>query len=224
MITRLPKIVDIQPIIEQLNVIGYFEKSLVLNETDGKLLNGPYTVKSEFKDTPIGDLLNSIGKIGEARLLKLKSGETYTAHCDPDDRIHLAIVTNPHAYVIDLDRGLTFHMEADGQLWLMDTGVTHVAANFGGRERIHLNIRVPLPEFVAPGYSLRVDGGDYDWKQETYITLMKFFNHAIKEKQITGFEKVDEREVLLNCDPAILKPFIEELEHKGLTVQLNDVL
>jgi len=224
MITRLPKIVDIQPIIDQVSTLEYFDKRLILNETVGKLLTGPYTVKQEFKNTPIGNLLESIGPIGEARLLKLQSSETYTAHCDPDDRIHLAIVTNPFAYVIDLDNGLTFHMPVDGQLWLMDTGVTHVAANFGGRDRIHLNIRVPLPGFTAPGYSLRVDGGDYDWKQETYITLMKFFNDAIKEKQITGFEKVDEHEVLLNCDPAILKPFIEELEHKGLTVQLNDVL
>jgi hypothetical protein len=224
MITRLPKIVDMKPIIDQVDALGHFDKRLVLNETTGKLLNGPYTVKAEFQNTPIGNLLESIGPIGEARLLKLQSSETYTAHCDPDDRIHLAIVTNPFAYVIDLDKGLTFHMPVDGQLWLMDTGVTHVAANFGGRDRIHLNIRVPLPSFTAPGYSLRVEGGDYDWKQETYITLMKFFNRSIKEKQITGFEKVDEREVLLNCDSSILTPFIQELESKGLTVKLNDIL
>jgi hypothetical protein len=221
MITRLPKIVDIGPIIEQVNNIGHFEKSLVLNQTSGKLLNGPYTVKEEYQQTPLGDLLDSIKNIGEARLLRLKSGETYTAHSDPDDRIHLAITTNPYAYLIDLDNGLTMHLPVDGQLWSMDTGVTHVAANFGGRDRIHLNIRVLLPAFQSPGYSLSISGGDFDWKQEAYITVMSFFNKAIKEKKITGFEKVDERTVLLNCDPAILEPYIQELKLKGFNVELG---
>ena len=224
MITRLPKIVDIGPIIDQVNRIGYFEKSLVLNETTGKLLNGPYTVKPEFKNTPLGDLLDSIKNIGEARLLKLKSGETYTAHCDPDDRIHLAITTNPYAHLIDLDNGLTMHLPVDGQLWYMDTGVTHVAANFGGRDRIHLNIRVLLPAFQYPGYSLSITGGDFDWKQEAYATVMGFFNKAIKEKKITGIERVDERKVLINCEPAILDPYITELKAKGFEVELNELL
>ena len=68
MITRLPKIVDIQPIIDQVSTLEYFDKRLILNETVGKLLTGPYTVKQEFKNTPIGNLLESIGPIGEARL------------------------------------------------------------------------------------------------------------------------------------------------------------
>jgi len=222
MIKPYPFEADLTPIIQQVESLD-FGKSLLLNETQGKLLNDPYFVKPEFQGTPLGNLLLRLGNIGEARLLRLKSSETYTAHCDPDDRLHLAIITNPYAYLIDLDSNQTIHLPADGQMYTMDTGVTHVAANFGGRDRIHLNIRVLLPKFHAPGYSLKIEGGDFDWKQEAYITVMSFFNKAVKFRQITGFEKVDEREVLLNCDPSILTPYIERLESKGFKVVLAPV-
>lgn len=211
--------VDIEPIIEQVSLLD-FQKSLSLNHTDGKLLNGPYQTKTEFVGTPLGDALEKLGDIGEARLLKLESSESYTAHADPDDRIHLAIFTNPHCYLLDLENQKMFHLPADGEFWYMDTGIMHVACNFGGRSRVHLNVRAGLPAYRFPGYLLSVDGGEYDWKQEAYTTLMSFFNRAIKDNIITGFEKVNEREVLINCDPIILSPYIKQLQKKGFNVSL----
>ena len=158
---------------------------------------------------------------GEARLLKLDCGESYTAHSDPDDRIHLAVTTNKHSFLIDFDSEKMYHIPADGELWLMDTSKSHIAGNFGARPRIHLNVRIALPKLVLPGYLLKVEGGEYDWKQEIYMTIMSFFNRAIKNKTITGFEKVSEREVLINCDPAVLAPYIKELENKGFNVSLT---
>jgi hypothetical protein len=106
----------------------------------------------------------------------------------------------------------------------MDAGVVHIAANFGPRDRIHLNIRIPLPAFNSPGYSLKLSGGDYDWKQESYIEIMTFFNRAIKLGQITGFEKVNDREVLLNCSNLeILEPFIKKLESKGFVIEITQI-
>ena len=220
MITKYPKTVDIGPIVEQVNNI-HFEKRIQLNETSGNILNGPYTVKQEYKGTPLGILLESLGNIGEARLLKLKSAESYTAHCDPDDRLHLAITTNPHCYLIDLDEQKLYHIPVDGQLWYMDTGHTHVAANYGGRDRIHLNIRVPLPAVTEPYHRLSIEPNDFDWKQEAYTVVMKFFNRAIKENIIQGFEKVNEREALINCDLEVLDPYVKELRSKGFRVFIS---
>ena len=222
MLTLMPLNVDIDPIIEQVESLN-FEKRLILNYTDGKLLNGPYKTKPEFVGTPLGNVLELLGNPGEARLLKLESAESYTAHADPDDRIHLAITTNPYAYLIDLENNKLFHLPVDGQIWFMDTGLMHVAANFGGRSRIHLNIRIALPNFKSPGFSLKLSGGDYDWKQESYTVLMSFFNRAVKDKIITGFEKVDEKEVLINCDLSILEPYIKELESKGFKISITPV-
>lgn len=220
MLQKMGITVDIGPIIEQVNSLN-FGKSLDINYTTGSLLNGPYETKPEFVGTPLGSVLDLINNPGEARLLKLESGESYTAHSDPDDRIHLVITTNDHSYLIDFDEEKMYHIPADGELWLMDTSKTHIAGNFGARPRIHLNIRKPLPKFFSPGFSLRVEGGDYDWKQEAYITVMSFFNTAIKNNIITGFEKVDEREVLINCDPDTLFPYIKKLEDKGFKVLLT---
>jgi hypothetical protein len=124
--------------------------------------------------------------------------------------------------LIDLDNGKNYHIPTDGFLYLMDTSFVHVASNFGGRDRIHLNIRVPLPSFIGPGYRLAIDGGDFDWKQESYMIIMSFFNKAIKEKIITGFEKINPKEVLINCeDISVLNPYIEKLKNKGFTVMIE---
>jgi hypothetical protein len=50
---------------------------------------------------------------------------------------------------------------------------------------------------------------------------MTFFNRAIKQKTITGFEKVNEREVLINCVPVTLAPYIQQLRDKGFNVILE---
>ena len=223
MLKKIGITVDIDPIVRQVNSID-FEKSLAVNYTDGSLLNGPYKTKPEYVGTPLGDLLEALGNPGEARLLKLECGESYTAHSDPDDRIHVAIVTNKHAYLINFDDKTMYHLPVDGECWLMDTSKTHIAGNFGARPRIHLNVRVALPKFTAPGYSLKVDGGDYAWKQESYMILMSFFNRAIKDNIITGFEKVSEREVLINCNLENINPYIDELKTKGFDVGITDVL
>jgi hypothetical protein len=224
MLTNINKKFPIEPLVEQVKSLGDFGKSLLLNDCTGKLLSGPFVTKPEFQNTPLGDVLASIENPGEARLLRLTPSETYSAHADPDDRYHVAIVTNPFAYLLDFTNEKFYHIPADGSLWYMDAGVVHIAANFGPRDRIHLNIRIPLPAFNSPGYSLKLSGGDYDWKQESYIEIMTFFNRAIKLGQITGFEKVNDREVLLNCSNLeILEPFIKKLESKGFVIEIAQI-
>lgn len=221
MLTKLGKKFPIEPIIDQVQSLQ-FEKRLALNETKGSLFSGPYNVKTEFVGTPLGEVLESLGNIGEARLLKLASAETYTAHADPDDRIHLAIITNPHSYIQNLTDNQMHHLPADGELWLMDTSKVHVAANFGGRDRTHLNIRVPLPAFVSPGVHLSFIGGDFDWKQELYISFMGFINTAIKNGLITGIEKVSERDLKLNGDEQVIQTIICLAESRGFTVLIQN--
>lgn len=222
MLTKLGVKFPIEPIVKQVQSLN-FEKRLALNETSGPLFSGPYTVKSEFIGTPLGDVLQSLGNIGEARLLKLSSAETYTAHSDPDDRIHLAIITNEHSYLQDLTDKKIYHLPADGEVWLMDTSKVHVAANFGGRDRIHLNIRVLLPEFKSPGVSISFAGGDYDWKQELHIGFMSYINQSIKSGLITGIEKVSDRELKLNfTDNEVLETIIQSATSKGFMASIKD--
>ena len=222
MLKRHNTLYPINDIIEQVTAMN-FEKRLALNHTSGPLFSGPYSLLPEFKNTPLGDLLESLGDIGEARLLKLSSGESYIAHADPDDRLHLAIITNPYSFVQNLESQTMYHIPVDGYIWEMDTQFIHVASNFGGRDRIHLNIRALLPAFTAPGYKLSILGGDYDWKHSSYVSFMPYINKAIKQGLIKGIEKVNDRELLLNCDFDTMEHILTLLTGKDFTVKCEQV-
>jgi Aspartyl/Asparaginyl beta-hydroxylase len=212
----------IDPIVQQVSSLN-FEKRLSLNSTTGKLFSGPYQTLPEFKGTPLGNLLDSLPNVGEARLLKLVSAESYTAHYDPDDRLQLAIITNKDAYLQDLDAKKMYHLPVDGTLWLMDTSKRHVASNFGGRDRVHLNIRVLLPEFHSPGVCIEFVGGDFDWKQELHESFMSYLNQAIKNNTVTGIDRISDRVLLLNCTDDVIKHVKSAAEYKGFTVLISHV-
>ena len=215
---------EMNPIIKQVQDLNLTGKSLLLNDTSGNLLNGPYTIKPEFVNTPLGNLLSSLGDIGEARLLQLFSGDAYTAHTDPDDRLHLSIITNRYCYMANLDDGTLHHLPVDGYIWEMDTSIMHSAINLGGTERIHLNVRVKLPKCSGTTTQLTFSGGDIDWKQSLYMDVMGYINQKIKSKEITGFEKVNDRSVLISCSSELIIDYIiSTVSAKGFTVQVSRV-
>jgi hypothetical protein len=223
MLTKLHSIENISEIVTQINEMNIDIKHKALNVTNGNILTGNYTLIEEIVNTPLGNFLDSLGDIGEARLLVLESGESYTAHTDPDDRIHLVITTNPDCYLIDLDDEKMYHLPVDGQIWYMDTGVRHVASNFGGRPRIHLNVRVKLPKITYPCYKISVSGGEYDWKQELYDGLMSYLNYGIKNNNIEGIEKISERELLVNCNSDTLNSIIKIITDKKFIVDIIEI-
>jgi hypothetical protein len=215
----------IQSIVDQVAAMPFFDKFIQLNETEeGRLLNGPYKIKSEFLNTPLGDLLEKLGNVGEARLLKLKPGESYMAHSDPDDRLHMSIITNEYTRIIDLEENKMYHLPVDGSVWLMDTGPIHVASNFGAHDRIHLNIRVLLPD-VKEGYvRFTVEGGDYDWKHVIQISITRWINRALKEGRLTGLRKITDREILINPrDQECLDDLIRVGEQAGFTIKTSTI-
>lgn len=212
----------IEPIVEQVSNLK-FDKRLILNSTSGKLFSGSYITLPEYKNTPLGNLLDSLPDIGEARLLRLSSAESYTAHYDPDDRLQLAIITNKDCYLQDLDDKKMYHLPVNGELWHMDTSKRHVACNFGGKERVHLNIRVKLPGFKTPGWRFEFLGGEYDWKQELHESFMSYVNRAIKNNLVTGIEKISDRSLLLNCEDQVVDFIKKSVEQKGFTVVVSRV-
>jgi hypothetical protein len=199
MLTKLDQKFSIEPIIQQVDDL-VFEKRLDLNKPSGSFFHDPWIILPEFESTPLGEVLKSLGNIGQARLLKLESAESYTAHADPDDRIHLAIITNPYSFLVDITDNKLYHLPADGQLWYMNTGKIHVAANWGPRTRIHLNVRVLLPRYNEqdPFLKIKIIEGDYDWKQLAYTPIMTLINAGVKNNTITGFKAISEKEVYLN--------------------------
>jgi hypothetical protein len=223
MLKKLDHAFPIDPIVEQVNALPYFERYIQLNETDeGRLFNGPYRTKPEFVGTPLGDVLTALGNVGEARLLKLKPEESYMAHSDPDDRLHMSIVTNEYTRIIDLDANQMYHLPVDGTVWLMDTGPIHVASNFGAHERIHLNIRVLLPDVKDGWVRFTVEGGDYDWRHIIQISITRWMNRALKLGKVAGLRKIHDKEMLVNFTSEEYKQELVKIaQGAGFTVTLG---
>jgi hypothetical protein len=223
MITLLPQKFSIQPIIDQVSNLDTF-KRLELSRPSGDFFSDPWETNTEYKNTPLGNVIDSLGQIGQARLLSLDSGESYTAHCDPDDRIHLAIITNPYSFLVDITNQRLYHLPADGHLWHMDTSRTHVASNWGSRNRIHLTVRKLLPKyrFDKKGLHLKILEGEYDWKQVAYTPIMKIINQSIKQGTITGFKAINEKEVLVNTEFQDMFDLVfEKIKNSGTLIEKN---
>ena len=223
MIKQLDQKFLLQPIIDQVLSLD-FGKRLALNETQGNTFNGPYTTKSEFKRTPLGNVLDSLGIIGEARLMRLTPEECYMAHSDPDDRIQMTITTNPFCYLIDLETEKMYHLPADGSVWLMDTGPKHTAVNFGSRDRIHLNVRLLLPELKQNPVHIKMLGGDYDFKHVINTNMSSFMNRAIKSGDVTGFQWINDREIIITYrEQSVLENFKSLISSTGMHYEVSSV-
>lgn len=225
MLTKTPLKFDIEPIIEQVRLLNVQDR-ISLNETcDQDLLGGTYTIKKEFINTPLGDVLTQMGPdIGEARLLPLGQTESYHAHRDPDDRYHLSIVTSPYSYLADLEDMRLYHLPADGQLWLMDTSKLHSAINLTGTHRIHLNVRVRMPKFTRPGVTITFTSTEFDWIHRVFVVAFGYINQQVKQGNITGLKKISENSLGLNCSDTVLQHIVELIESENIKVAVNHVV
>lgn len=224
MLKRLDQKFVLEPLLEQLQSLDLSNKRIELNEPSGKFFNDPWV--NMYSNTPLGDLLDSLGNIGQARLLSLYAGDTYTAHTDPDDRYHFALTTNKYSYIMDLDSNKFHHIPVDGHFYHMDTSLTHIAVNWGPTVRTHLNIRVLLPHYdmSKPGIKISVNDSKTEWKQDTYIELMGFVNKAIKSGIVTGFDSTNSTTLLLNCqEPRLFDYIISNIRNRNVEVTVENL-
>lgn len=84
-------------------------------------------------------------KLGRTRYMLLESKKGLTVHFDTTIRYHLAIETNPHAYIAHTTKNqsltaLCYHIPADGNFYKVNTKMQHFVYNGGKVPRIHLVI------------------------------------------------------------------------------------
>ena len=93
----------------------------------------------EFRGTYIEDVYNKISekyKLGRVRLLMKPPRSCLSWHRDPDKRLHIPIITNPGARMVIEEE--SFHMPANGKLYITDNTKYHNFFNGGEQNRIHL--------------------------------------------------------------------------------------
>ncbi|WP_328439785.1 aspartyl/asparaginyl beta-hydroxylase domain-containing protein [Nocardia puris] len=98
----------------------------------------------EFADTYFATVWRSVRAlfpVGRMRLMIMRPQQIYRVHADATKRAHLAIHTDPDAFLVGPD-GQGHHIPADGQLRVFDTRLRHTAFNAGSTDRVHLVMSV----------------------------------------------------------------------------------
>ena len=107
-----------------------------LNQID----EGSYTeLCKPFKNTYVEEIYNEIikrWKIGRLRFLMKPPRSCLSWHRDPEKRLHIPVITNPGCRMVIEDE--SFHMPADGSLYITDNTKYHNFFNGGEINRIHL--------------------------------------------------------------------------------------
>lgn len=153
MLHTLPYTVNPALLDEAQGSIPSVESKLTINQPTGNFFYDPWEVKEEFKGTVWETLLNTLPlDIGEARIIALAHGTTHMSHTDIDDRYHLSI-TGQYSFLINIDDEKMYPTIADGQWYEMNTGLRHVAANFGSYDRAQLVIRKLLNNANLKNYT-----------------------------------------------------------------------
>lgn len=141
MLHPLPYTVSKSLLDEAQQLIPSEESKLTLNQPTGNFFYDPWEIKEEYKGTIWETLLNTLPlDAGEARIITLSHGTTYMSHTDIDDRYHLNI-KGQYSFLINIDDEKMYSTKADGRWYEMDTGLRHVAANFGSYDRVQIVMR-----------------------------------------------------------------------------------
>jgi hypothetical protein len=98
----------------------------------------------EFENTYfkyVYDLISKRFALGRTRILKKGPRSTLSWHKDPEPRLHIPIITNPGCRFVIEDR--SFHIPADGSVWVVNAEKYHNFFNGGEEDRIHLVATLP---------------------------------------------------------------------------------
>jgi hypothetical protein len=104
----------------------------------------------EFENTYfkfVYDILSRRFALGRTRILKKGPRSTLSWHKDPEPRLHIPIITNPGCRFVIEDR--SFHLPADGGVWIVNAKKYHNFFNGGEEDRIHLVATLPFSKLFT---------------------------------------------------------------------------
>jgi len=202
-------------------ICDYDTHRLTLNKPTGDFFYDKWVVKDEYKGTPIETLLDKLPFCGEARIIRQESGTCYYAHSDIDDRYHVNI-TGDCSALIDIDSNTNYFLYPDGNVYLMDAGKTHSAANFGEYTRFQLVVRLLLRKntLLDKERVLITPGGENP--RFTFDKVMSpWLNWANKKGIINNFKQT-QRGVAFEVERYYLDE-LEQLTPKEFGFRLNNL-
>jgi hypothetical protein len=207
MITKLDSKVPKELIIEAKKQLPTFDERLTINQPLGDFFYDPWVIKPEFIGSVWDQILNTIPyDKGEARIIRLKIGESYLSHADIDDRWHLNLQSQ-QSFLINLS-DLVMHPITEDQSWYsMNAGYLHTASNYGSIDRIQLVVRQLLQSATSNNLvkvCIRPAGKQHDYRYKFDNIVSPWLNYASKKRLISNFS-FEKEVVKFNLDSHYLK-------------------
>lgn len=193
MITKTPFFVPREMVDQAKKSTPQLDFRLSVNQPTGRFFYDPWEIKEEFKNTVWETILNVLpAPLGEARIIELKHGTCYMSHCDIDERYHLNL-EGQYSFLIDIDSQKMYPTIADGNWYIINTGIRHVAANFGSINRFQLVVRKLLNEskLVNP-VSVEIRPMCVNPRFEFDDIVSPWLHKMNKESQLNEFRVSDE--------------------------------
>lgn len=163
------------------------KEKIVLNQPLGDFFYDPWTLKAEYKGSPLESIYDSLnGKKGEARIISMQPGVCYMAHSDIDNRWHLSL-SGSESYLIDLETQNMFDLKQDKLWWYMDASKRHTAANFGDSVRIQIVIRELLQYSENATHSISIKPLGTNGRFIFDKNISPFLNFANKQNKLAKF-------------------------------------
>ncbi|HBY66921.1 MAG TPA: hypothetical protein DEG69_03610 [Flavobacteriaceae bacterium] len=169
----------------------------VLTKPRGDFFYDPHILDEQYKGTEIEKVLDLIPMHGEARVIVMEPGQSYSAHADVDDRWHLTLDAD-ESYLVDRKNQKMYKLVADGTLYLMDSGRLHTASNYGYKPRYQLVIRKRLKGRILDNpvyFNLTLIDPPYNARYLFDKSFSILLNRLEKEEKITNFKKISDKEI-----------------------------
>jgi hypothetical protein len=187
------------------------DSKISINEPTGRFFYDAWKLKKEFIGTVWETIYNSLPiQVGEARIIKLDTTQSYTCHGDIDDRYHLTILGSEKSYLVDLENNILHKTITDGIWYDMDAGRLHSAVNFNDQPRYQLVVRHLLKNNILKD-PVRIkivpncERYDHRFIFDQYVST--WLNRANKKQIINNFLSTEN-----NCEFDIEQLCLEELE------------
>lgn len=194
-----------------------------LNKPTGDFFYDPWEVLPEYKGTAIEDLLKQLPDHGEARVIVMAPGKSYSVHADVDDRYHVTLDAE-QSFLHDIENETMYSSKPDNTVYLMNAGMLHSASNYGYKNRYQLVIRKRLqsnhmmkdPRQVVmtskdPVYNLR-----YLFDSSFSILL----NRLAKEQSIDSFARINEHTIKFLCDGSKINELLKMQQICGFKIDI----
>jgi hypothetical protein len=193
-----------------------------LNTPTGDFFYDAWTLLPEYQNTEMEELLKQLPNHGEARVIVLKPGESYSAHADIDDRYHVTLDAE-QSYLHDVENEIMYATKPDNTVYLMNTGVLHTASNYGYKNRYQLVIRKLLQkqELHHPiNVFMNVKEPVYNLRYLFDSSFSKLLNRFNKQGKITKFSKVNECIVKFIVEESSLNEILKMQQTCGFDVEV----